>query len=320
MPFRGPEMHFADIREAGGLIEEYTAGLSLEQFLTDRKTYLAVERLFQIVTEATARLGADAELLCPGPDWLQIRQFGNILRYAYHSVRPQVIWQMVKNDLPSLLEAVNAVDRGPRIKLGVLLSGRGSNFLAIQAAIAEGRLREAEIVVVIADKADVPGLGFARELGLAALAIPQLGQGSEARAEQERKVLAALAEHGVELVCLAGYMRIISPVFVEAYRDRILNVHPSLLPSFPGLHAQRQALEYGAKVAGCTVHFVDEQVDHGVIVLQRVVPVLDDDTEETLSARILAEEHQAFAEAIGRVLSGEYGVVDRRFVRVRAVE
>lgn len=202
----------------------------------------------------------------------------------------------------------------PERRLAVLLSGRGSNFLAIERAIREGRLGGVEIAVVLSDKITAPGLDAARELGLQALAIPQTGKGAEARAEQERKVLDALAERRVDLVCLAGYMRIISPVFVGAYRDRILNVHPSLLPSFTGLHAQKQALEAGAKIAGCTVHFVDEQVDHGVIVLQRAVPVLDDDTEDTLSARILAEEHQAFPEAIGRVLSGDYETVDRRYL------
>ncbi len=201
------------------------------------------------------------------------------------------------------------------IRLGILLSGRGSNFLAIERAIREGRLRDAEIAVVLSDKPDAPGLDLARELGLAARSILQVGKGPEARTLQEQAVLTALREHGVKLVCLAGYMRIISPAFVATYPQRILNVHPSLLPGFPGLHAQRQALDYGATLAGCTVHFVDEQVDHGVIVLQRAVPVLDEDTEDTLAARILAEEHQAFPEAIGRVLSGDYTVVGRRFVQ-----
>jgi len=133
--------------------------------------------------------------------------------------------------------------------------------------------------------------------------------------ERDLEFVAKLQEYGVDLVCLAGYMRIISPSFVEAFPNRILNVHPSLLPSFPGLDAQRQALEFGAKVAGCTVHFVDEAVDHGVIILQRVVPVQEDDTDASLSARILVEEHLAYPEAIGRVLSGEYEIVGRRFVR-----
>ena len=200
-------------------------------------------------------------------------------------------------------------------RLGVLLSGRGSNFLAIQRAIAEGRLPGAEIAVVLSNKADAPGLAAARELGLPALHVPVGGRTAE---ERDLEFVARLKEYRVDLVCLAGYMRIISPAFVMAFPERIVNVHPSLLPSFPGLDAQRQALEFGAKVAGCTVHFVDERVDHGVIILQRAVPVLDEDTEETLAARILVEEHQAYAEAIGRVLSEEYVVAGRRYVR-RAV-
>ena len=200
-----------------------------------------------------------------------------------------------------------------RIKrLGVLLSGRGSNFLAIQKAIAEGRLPGAEIAVVLSNKADAPGLSAARELGLPALHIPVAGR---TPVERDLEFVARLKEHEVDLVCLAGYMRIVSPPFVEAFPDRILNVHPSLLPSFPGLDAQRQALEFGAKAAGCTVHFVDEAVDHGVIILQHAVPVLDDDTDESLSARILVEEHKAYPEAIQRVLSGDYEIRGRRFVR-----
>ena len=197
-------------------------------------------------------------------------------------------------------------------RLGILLSGRGSNFLAIHRAIAEERLAGAEIAVVLSNKADAPGLAAARELGLSALHIPVAGR---TPVERDLEFVAKLQEYGVDLVCLAGYMRIISPSFVEAFPNRILNVHPSLLPSFPGLDAQRQALEFGAKVAGCTVHFVDEAVDHGVILLQRVVPVQEDDTDASLSARILVEEHLAYPEAIGRVLSGEYEIVGRRFVR-----
>lgn len=315
MPFRGPEMHLADIHDAGKLIETYTSHLTRESFLADRMVQLAVERLLQIVTEAAIRLGENAAIVCAGPDLSEIRQFGILLRHAYHTVRPEVIWQIVSTDMPKLLESVRRTRAGKKLALGILLSGRGSNFLAIEQSIRSGLLRGAEIAVVVSDKRDAPGLEAARELGLPALAIPQVGKGPEARSAQEQQVLAALAEHGVELVCLAGYMRIISPVFVAAYRDRILNVHPSLLPSFPGLHAQRQAFEFGAKMAGCTVHFVDEQVDHGVIVLQRAVPVLEDDTEETLSARILVEEHVAFSEGIGRVVSGAYAVVGRRYVR-----
>ena len=201
-------------------------------------------------------------------------------------------------------------------RLGVLLSGRGSNFLAIHRAIADGRIRDAEIAVVLSNKPEAAGLESARELGLTALAIPQEGKGPAAREAHDTKMLAALNDYAVDLVCLAGYMRIITPAFVEAFPNRILNVHPSLLPAFPGLDAQHQAFEYGVTVAGCTVHFVDEAVDHGVIILQKTVPVLDEDTPETLAARILVKEHIAYPEAIARVLSGEYHVVGRRYLPV----
>jgi len=197
-------------------------------------------------------------------------------------------------------------------RLGILLSGRGSNFLAIAKAIHEGHLLGAEIAVVLSNLEDAPGLAAARELGFPAFAIPSAGR---KRAEHDAEMIARLHQHKVDLVCLAGYMRIISPAFVRAFANRILNVHPSLLPAFPGLDAQKQALDYGAKVAGCTVHFVDEAVDHGVIILQKTVPVHDDDTPDTLSARILEQEHLAYPEAITRVLSGQYSVKDRRFLR-----
>jgi phosphoribosylglycinamide formyltransferase 1 len=197
-------------------------------------------------------------------------------------------------------------------RLGILLSGRGSNFLAIAKAIHERRLLGAEIAVVLSNVEDAPGLAAARELNLPAFAIPSAGH---KRAEHDAEMIARLHQHKVDLVCLAGYMRIISPVFVEAFPNRILNVHPSLLPAFPGLDAQGQALKYGARVAGCTVHFVDEAVDHGVIILQKTVPVHDDDTEATLSARILEQEHRTYPEAISAVLSGEYVIEDRRYVR-----
>jgi len=196
-------------------------------------------------------------------------------------------------------------------RLGILLSGRGSNFLAIHRAIHEGRLPGAEVAVVLSNKADAPGLAAARELGIPAQHIPAAGRTA---AERDAEFVDKLLRCGTDLVCLAGYMRIISPDFVHAFPNRILNVHPSLLPSFPGLDAQAQALEFGAKIAGCTVHFVDEAVDHGVIILQRAVPVLDDDTPETLAARLLIEEHQAYPEAIARVLSGNYEIRGRRFV------
>jgi phosphoribosylglycinamide formyltransferase-1 len=197
-------------------------------------------------------------------------------------------------------------------RLGILLSGRGSNFLAIVKAISERRLPGAEIAVVLSNVEDAPGLAAARELNLPAFAIPAAGR---RRAEHDAEMIARLHQHEVDLICLAGYMRIISPAFIAAFPNRILNVHPSLLPAFPGLDAQRQAFDYGAKVAGCSVHFVDEAVDHGVIILQKTVPVHDDDTVETLSARILEQEHLAYAEAITRVLGGQYVIQGRRYVR-----
>jgi phosphoribosylglycinamide formyltransferase-1 len=197
-------------------------------------------------------------------------------------------------------------------RLGILLSGRGSNFLAIAKAIDEHRLLGAEIAVVLSNIEDAPGLVAAHALQLPAFAIPSAGR---KRAEHDAEIIARLHQHQVDLVCLAGYMRIISPVFVAAFRNRILNVHPSLLPAFPGLDAQRQAFDYGAKVAGCTVHFVDEAVDHGVIILQKPVPINDDDTVETLAARILEQEHLAYPEAIARVLGGDHVIQDRRYVR-----
>ena len=196
-------------------------------------------------------------------------------------------------------------------RLGILLSGRGSNFVAIAEAIRNGSLAGAEIAVVLSNIPDAPGLRIALEMGLPAFSISSAGR---KRADHDAEIVAELRAHRVDLVCLAGYMRILSAEFVRAFPNRILNVHPSLLPSFPGLDAQSQTLEYGAKVAGCTVHFVDEAVDHGAIVMQNVVAVLDDDTAETLSARILEQEHIAYPEAIARVLSGEYGFAGRRYV------
>jgi len=203
-------------------------------------------------------------------------------------------------------------------RLGILLSGRGSNFLAIAKALSEQRLMDAEIAVVLSNVEDAPGLAAAKTMGLAAFAIPSAGR---KRAEHDAEMIASLEQHKVDLVCLAGYMRIISPAFIAAFPDRILNVHPSLLPAFPGLNAQLQAFDYGAKVAGCSVHFVDEAVDHGVIILQKTVPVNDDDTAESLSARILEQEHLAYPEAIARVLSGDYVIQGRRYIlRNQAIE
>ena len=197
-------------------------------------------------------------------------------------------------------------------RLGILLSGRGSNFLAIAKAINENKLLGTEIAVVLSNREDAPGLVSARELNLPAFAIPSAGR---KRAEHDAEMIARLHQHKVDLVCLAGYMRIISPQFVSAFPQQVLNVHPSLLPAFPGLDAQKQAIEYGVKFAGCTVHFVDEAVDHGVIVLQRSVPVKEEDTVETLTSRILEQEHIAYPEAIARVISGEYHVEGRRYLR-----
>jgi phosphoribosylglycinamide formyltransferase 1 len=197
-------------------------------------------------------------------------------------------------------------------RLGILLSGRGSNFLAIAKAIHENLLLGVEIAVVLSNVEDAPGLVAARELNLPAFAIPSAGR---KRAEHDAEMIARLHQHNVDLVCLAGYMRIITPAFVAAFPNRILNVHPSLLPAFPGLDAQRQAFDYGAKVTGCTVHFVDEAVDHGVIILQKPVAIHDDDTAETLSERVLEQEHLAYPEAIAMVISGNYTVQDRRYLR-----
>jgi phosphoribosylglycinamide formyltransferase 1 len=198
-------------------------------------------------------------------------------------------------------------------RLGILLSGRGSNFLAIVEAIESGKLNGAEIAVVVSNVAEAPGLERARAMGFATALFVSKGR---KRAEHDADVTACLREHGVDLVILAGYMRLLSPEFITAFRDRILNIHPSLLPAFPGLDAQEQAFEYGCKVAGCTVHFVDEKLDHGVIVLQRVIPVFDEDNAHSLAERILVEEHAAYPEAITRVLSGDYGIQGRRYMRV----
>lgn len=199
-------------------------------------------------------------------------------------------------------------------KIGILLSGRGSNFEAIADSIQSGRL-QAEIAVVISNRADAPGLESARRRGLNARLIPSKGR---AREEHDAEVVAALKEAQVDLVCLAGYMRLLSADFIRAFPNRILNVHPSLLPAFPGMEAQKQALEYGVKISGCTVHFVDEHLDHGPIILQKMVPVMESDDVHTLSARILEQEHLAYSEAIGLVLSEEIEVQERKVVRKSA--
>ena len=195
--------------------------------------------------------------------------------------------------------------------LGILLSGRGSNFEAIANNVAAGRIPDARIAVVISNRAEARGIETARSLGLTTLVIPSQGKN---RAEHDREVVAALQKHQVDLVCLAGYMRLLSPWFVQQFPRRILNIHPSLLPAFPGLEAQEQAFAYGAKVSGCTVHFVDEELDHGPIIVQKAVPVLDSDDEHTLAARILEQEHIAYSQAIKIVLEGRFEIVGRKLV------
>jgi phosphoribosylglycinamide formyltransferase-1 len=193
--------------------------------------------------------------------------------------------------------------------LGILLSGRGSNLVAIADSIAAGRIADTQIAIVMSNRADAPGISAARQRGLPATVIPSKGKPRE---EHDREVVAGLQEHKVDLVCLAGYMRLLSPWFVRQFPQRILNIHPSLLPAFPGLEAQEQAFVYGVKVSGCTVHFVDEELDHGAILVQKTVPVLDSDDEHTLAERILEQEHIAYSEAINIVLKGDFEILGRR--------
>jgi len=185
-------------------------------------------------------------------------------------------------------------------RIAILISGRGSNMVALADAVQDETIPNAEVAIVISDKPAAVGLERARERGIETLVIER---GGRTGAEHDREIIAALAARQIDLVCLAGYMRVLSSEFIDAYRGRILNIHPSLLPAFPGLDAQRQALEHGAKKSGCTVHFVDESLDGGPVVAQREVPIIEDDTVESLSARILAEEHKLYAEAVARVLT-----------------
>jgi phosphoribosylglycinamide formyltransferase-1 len=196
--------------------------------------------------------------------------------------------------------------------IGILLSGRGSNFQAIAANVTSGEIPDTRISLVISNVPGAGGLEIARRLGLPALVVPSKGRPRE---DHDREMVAALSEHKVDLICLAGYMRLLSPGFVQQFPQRILNIHPSLLPAFPGLEAQQQAVAYGVKVAGCTVHFVDEELDHGAIIVQKAVPVLDSDDEHTLARRILEQEHTAYSEAIKIVLEGKFEVVGRRLMR-----
>jgi phosphoribosylglycinamide formyltransferase-1 len=200
----------------------------------------------------------------------------------------------------------------PTVRIGILLSGRGSNFKAIAESIRDGRLKGVEIAVVISNVAEAAGISTAKQLGLPYEVLVSKGR---ARAEHDADVVRCLREHRADLVCLAGYMRLLSPEFISAFPNRILNIHPSLLPAFPGLDAQQQAFDYGVKWAGCTVHFVDEHLDHGTIILQRAIPVLDDDDAHSLAERILAEEHIAYGEAIARVVSGAWEIRGRRYVK-----
>jgi phosphoribosylglycinamide formyltransferase 1 len=204
------------------------------------------------------------------------------------------------------------VQQAAKTKIGILISGRGSNMLALAGAVNEGRIPNAEIAVVVSDQANAKGLERAKERGLKTIVIQRKGR---TREEHDREIVAALKQHKVDFVCLAGYMRLLSPYFITAYRNHILNIHPSLLPAFPGLDAQKQALEQGVELTGCTVHFVDETLDGGPIIAQRRVPVLKGDTEKSLSARILEQEHQLYPEALALVVSGKFEIVAPRVLR-----
>ena len=196
-------------------------------------------------------------------------------------------------------------------KIGVLISGRGSNMLALADAISDGRIAGAEIAVVISNTAEAGGLAKAQERGIATVVLDHHGKKRE---EHDRAMAEELKKNNVDLICLAGYMRLLSPWFIREFSQRILNIHPSLLPAFPGLGAQQQAFDYGVKVSGCTVHFVDEELDHGAIIKQSVVPVNIDDTADSLSARILAEEHKIYAEAVNLVLAGKLRIDGRKVI------
>lgn len=210
--------------------------------------------------------------------------------------------------LPKLL----SVQQSAKTKIGILISGRGSNMLALADALDQGRIPNAEIALVVSDKPEAAGIGRAASRGLQTQVIERARRSRE---EHDRETVAALRENGVELVCLAGYMRLLSPYFIDAYRNRILNIHPSLLPAFPGLDPHRQTLAAGVTSSGCTVHFVDETLDGGPIIAQRTVPVLPGDTEELLAARILEEEHQLYAEAVAMIVAGKIEVVGDRVLR-----
>jgi phosphoribosylglycinamide formyltransferase-1 len=197
------------------------------------------------------------------------------------------------------------------MKIGILISGRGSNMSALIEAVKTGKIPNSEIAVVISDKPDAAGLQKAREKGVETIVIERRNR---TRREHDAETIAELKKRSVELVCLAGYMRLLSAEFIEAFRNKIVNIHPSLLPCFPGLDAQQQAFEYGVKFSGCTVHFVDEGLDSGAIIAQKVVSVLDNDTSETLAARILEQEHKLYVEAVAKIVSGKYEIKGRRVI------
>src|SRR5262245_58173875 len=196
-------------------------------------------------------------------------------------------------------------------RIAILISGRGSNMVALSDSIRRGAIPNAEVALVVSDKADARGIDAARERELTTLVFERRGRKRE---EHENEIIKALCEHSIDLVCLAGYMRLLSPNFIAAFAGKILNIHPSLLPSFPGLDAQQQALAHGVKWTGCTVHFVDDTLDGGPIIAQRIVPVLDQDSVETLSARILEQEHQLYPEAVALVLQNKFALNGRRVV------
>jgi phosphoribosylglycinamide formyltransferase-1 len=197
------------------------------------------------------------------------------------------------------------------MKIGILISGRGSNMTAIVEAVQSGEIPSSEVIVVVSDKTKAEGLEKAKARGIEAIAVTRKGR---ARAEHDAEIITELKRRGVELVCLAGYMRLLSVDFVRAFPDKIMNIHPSLLPSFPGLDAQRQAVDYGVRVSGCTVHFVDEALDHGAIILQKAVEVTVEDTAESLSAKILAHEHTLYIEALKKIAEGNYEIDGRKVV------
>jgi phosphoribosylglycinamide formyltransferase-1 len=197
------------------------------------------------------------------------------------------------------------------MKIGILISGRGSNMQAILDAVQQGRIADSEVAVVISDRADAAGLQKAQERGVETVVIERAGR---KRAEHDAEIISELKKRGVELICLAGYMRLLSPEFIRSFPNRIVNIHPSLLPSFRGLDAQKQAFDYGVKITGCTVHFVDEELDNGTIIAQKTVAVLDDDTAETLSARILELEHELYVESVAKIAAGEIKIEGRRVI------